>query len=164
MFDLPFEEIAPMVGRSPATARQLASRARRRVRGADLRAPDADLSRQRKVVDAFFAAAHHGDLDALVAVLHPDVVLRSDGGAAHPEATAVIRGAAAVARRTLTVAQPSVPKRPVLVNGAAGAIATLNGELALVMGFTVAGGRITEIDAIFGPERLRHLDLSSLGS
>src|SRR5215472_8618926 len=89
MFDLPFDEIAPMVGRSPATARQLASRARRRVQGADVQALDTDIARQREVVDAFFAAAHNGDLDALVAVLDPDVVLRSDGGAVHPDASVV---------------------------------------------------------------------------
>src|ERR1700724_1300131 len=111
MFDLPFDEIAPMVGRSPPTARQLASRARRRVRGADVRAPDRDVARQREVVDAFFAAAHHGDFEALVAVLDPDVVLRSDGGTARPDASVLLRGAAAVAGRTLTIAHPSAPKR-----------------------------------------------------
>src|SRR5262252_4402549 len=94
MFDLPFDEIAPIVGRSPATARQLASRARRRVRGAEVQAPDPDVARQREVVDAFLAAAHNGDLDALVAVLDPDVVLRSDGGTAHPDASVVLHGAA----------------------------------------------------------------------
>src|SRR5215469_3360088 len=97
MFDLPFDEIAPIVGRPPATARQLASRARRRVRGADVQAPETDIARQREVVDAFFAAAHRGDFDALVAVLDPDVVLRSDGGTARPAASVVLHGAAAVA-------------------------------------------------------------------
>jgi RNA polymerase sigma factor (sigma-70 family) len=163
MFDLPFDQIAPMVGRSPATTRQLASRARRRVRGADAHAPDPDIARQREVVDAFFAAAHRGDFDALVAVLDPDVVVRSDGGTAHPEATMVLRGAASVARRTLTIAQPSVPKQPVLVNGAAGVVATVAGQLVGVMGFTVSRGKIVEIDAILDPERLRRLDLTVLG-
>ena len=163
MFDLPFDEIAPMVGRSPATARQLASRARRRVRGADVQAPDRDIGRQREVVDAFFAAAHHGDLDALVAVLDPDVVLRSDGGTAHPDASVVLRGAAAVAGRALVIAQPSVPKRPVLVNGAAGVVVTLGGQLYGVMGFTVSRGKIVEIDVIIDPERLRRVDVAVLG-
>ena len=163
MFDLPFDEIAPLVGRSPATARQLASRARRRVRGADVQAPDRDIGRQREVVDAFFAAAHHGDLDALVAVLDPDVVLRSDGGTAHPDASVVLRGAAAVAGRALVIAQPSVSKRPVLVNGAAGVVVTLGGQLYGVMGFTVARGKIVEIDVIIDPERLRRVDVAVLG-
>jgi len=163
MFDLPFDEIAPMVGRSPATARQLASRARRRVRGADVQAPDRDIGRQREVVDAFFAAAHHGDLDALVAVLDPDVVLRSDGGTAHPDASVVLRGAAAVAGRARVIAQPSVSKRPVLVNGAAGVVVTLGGQLYGVMGFTVSRGKIVEIDVIIDPERLRRVDVAVLG-
>jgi RNA polymerase sigma factor (sigma-70 family) len=162
MFDLPFDEIAPMVGRSPATARQLASRARRRVRGADARTPDPDLARQRKVVDAFFAAAHHGDLDALVAVLDPDVVLRSDGGTAHPEASGVLHGAAAVAGRALMVAQPSALKRPALVNGAAGVVITLGDQPVAVMGFTVSRGKIAEIDVIINPERLLRLGLPAL--
>jgi RNA polymerase sigma-70 factor (ECF subfamily) len=162
MFDLPFDEIAPMVGRSPATARQLASRARRRVRGADARTPDPDLARQRAVVDAFFAAAHHGDLDALVAVLDPDVVLRSDGGTAHPEASGVLHGAAAVAGRALMVAQPSALKRPALVNGAAGVVVTLGGQPVAVMGFTVSRGKIAEIDVIIDPERLLRLGLPAL--
>jgi RNA polymerase sigma factor (sigma-70 family) len=162
MFDLPFDEIAPMVGRSSATARQLASRARRRVRGADARTPDPDLARQRKVVDAFFAAAHHGDLDALVAVLDPDVVLRSDGGTAHPEASGVLHGAAAVADRALMVAQPSALKRPALVNGAAGVVITLGDQPVAVMGFTVSRDKIAEIDVIIDPERLLRLGLPAL--
>jgi RNA polymerase sigma factor (sigma-70 family) len=162
MFDLPFDEIAPLVGRSPATARQLASRARRRVRGADAQTPEPDLARQREVVDAFFAAAHHGDLDALVAVLDPDVVLRSDGGTAHPEASMVLHGAAAVAGRALLVAQPSALKRPALVNGAAGVLVTLGGQPVAVMGFTVSRGKIAEIDVIIDPERLLRLGLPAL--
>jgi RNA polymerase sigma-70 factor (ECF subfamily) len=162
MFDLPFDEIAPLVGRSPATARQLASRARRRVRGADAQAPEPDLVRQREVVDAFFAAAHHGDLDALVAVLDPDVVLRSDGGTAHPEASVVLHGAAAVAGRALLVAQPAALKRPALVNGAAGVVITLGGRPVAVMGFTVSRGKIAEIDVIIDPERLLRLGVPAL--
>jgi RNA polymerase sigma factor (sigma-70 family) len=162
MFDLPFDEIAPMVGRSPATARQLASRARRRVRGADVHAPDSDIASQREVVNAFFAAAHNGDLGALVAVLDPDVVLRSDGGAARPELSMVLHGAAAVANRTLTIASPSVPKRPALVNGAAGVVATIGGQPVVLMGFTVSRGKIVEIDVIADPERLGRLDLAFL--
>ncbi|HEY2130112.1 MAG TPA: RNA polymerase sigma factor SigJ [Streptosporangiaceae bacterium] len=162
MFDLPFDEIAPMVGRSPATARQLASRARRRVRGADVRAPDPDVARQREVVDAFFAAAHEGDLDALVAVLDPDVVLRSDGGTAHPQLSTVLRGPAAIAKRTLMIADPSAPKRPALVNGAAGVVVMLGGQPFAVIGFTVSRGKIVEIDAIADPDRLGRLDLAVL--
>ena len=162
MFDLPFDEIAPMVGRSPATARQLASRARRRVRGADVHTPDRDVARQREVVDAFFAAAHRGDFDGLVAVLDPDVVLRSDGGPARRDASMVLRGAAEVARRTLAIAHPAAPKHPVLVNGAAGVLVTLAGQPVALMGFTVSLGKITEIDAIADPDRLRRLDLAAL--
>ncbi|MGH3399827.1 MAG: sigma-70 family RNA polymerase sigma factor [Streptosporangiaceae bacterium] len=162
MFDLPFDEIAPMLARSPATTRQLASRARRRVRGADVQAPDADLARQREVVDAFFSAAHRGDFEALVAVLDPDVVLRSDGGTAHPDFTMVLRGAATVASRTRMIADPAVPKRPALVNGAAGVVVTVNGQPFAVMGFAVSRGKITAIDAIVDPERLRGLDLDAL--
>jgi RNA polymerase sigma-70 factor (ECF subfamily) len=162
MFDLPFEEIAPVVGRSPATARQLASRGRRRVRGADIRVPDPDVARQREVVDAFFAAARRGDFDALVAILDPDVVLRSDGGTARPDASVVLRGAAAVAGRTLTIDQPSEPKLPILVNGAAGVVVTQGGQPVAVIGFTVSRGKIVEIDAITDPERLLRLNLAAL--
>jgi RNA polymerase sigma factor (sigma-70 family) len=162
MFGLPFDEIAAMLGRPPATARQLASRARRRVRGADLPAHDSDTGRQRAVVDAFFAAAHGGDLNALIAVLDPDVVLRSDGGTAHPELTMVLHGARTVASRTLTIANPAIPKRPVLVNGAAGVVATVAGRVIAVMGFTVSDGKIVAIDAITDPDRLSRFDLAAL--
>jgi RNA polymerase sigma factor (sigma-70 family) len=158
MFELPFEEIAPMVGRSPAAARQLASRARRRVKGADVPAPDPDLARQRAVVDAFFSAARGGDFDALVAVLDPDVVLRLDTGAWRPAASLMIRGAAAVARQTqsgLAAALRGAHLRPALVNGAAGVVVTVRGRPMTVMGFTVADGKIAEIDAIADPERVR---------
>ncbi|MDQ6898298.1 MAG: sigma-70 family RNA polymerase sigma factor [Candidatus Dormibacteraeota bacterium] len=163
MFQLPFDEIALMVGRTPAATRQLASRARRRVRGAEIATPDADLARQRLVVDAFFQAARGGDFDALVALLDPDVVLRADAGATRQGASVVIRGAAAVARQALgggsggdRVRQAAV-LRPVLVNGAAGVVITVGGRPFAVMGFTVAKGRIVEIDTIAAPERVRRI-------
>jgi RNA polymerase sigma factor (sigma-70 family) len=158
MFGVPFDEIAGMVDRSPAAARQLASRARRRVQGA-APVPDADLAAQRRVVDAFFAAARDGDFEALVAVLHPDVVSRGDGG---PGASAIARGARDVAARALTFARLAPFVRPALVNGAAGAVVAPRGEPFSVMGFTVVGGRIVEIDAITDPARLRALDLAVL--
>ncbi|HLQ56929.1 MAG TPA: RNA polymerase sigma factor SigJ [Streptosporangiaceae bacterium] len=165
MFELPFEEIAPMVGRTPAAARQLASRARRRVKGAEVPAPDRDLARQREVVDAFFSAARGGDFDALVAVLDPGVVLRIDAGARRPAASMVIRGAAAVARQALsglTTALPAVGLRPALVNGAAGVVVTRRGRPVTVMGFTVAEGKIIEIDTIADPERVRRITTAVL--
>lgn len=162
MFDLPFDEIAPMVGRSPATTRQLASRARRRVRGVEAHSPDPGVGGQREVVDAFFAAARRGDFDALVAVLAPDVVLRSDGGTARPDASAVVHGAAQVAGQALVFDQPSALVRPALVNGAAGVVVTLGGHPFAVMGFTVSRGRIVEIDVLADPERLGRLDLAVL--
>ena len=162
MFDLPFDEIAPIVGRSPATARQLASRARRRVRGAGVQAPDPDVARQREVVDAFLTAAHQGDFDALLAVLDPDVVLRSDGGTARPDLSGMLHGAAAVASGALMVARPSALERPALVNGAAGVVVTVGGLPVAVIGFTVSRAKIVEIDAIADPERLRRVDLSVL--
>jgi RNA polymerase sigma factor (sigma-70 family) len=161
MFAVPFDEIAGLVDRSPEATRQLASRARRRVQG-QAPAPDADLAAQRRVVDAFFAAAREGDFEALVAVLDPDVVSRSDGGALRPEATAVVRGAREVAARALTFARLSPFVRPALVNGAAGVVVAPDGEPFAVMGFTVVGGKIVEIDAMTDPARLRELDLAIL--
>jgi RNA polymerase sigma factor (sigma-70 family) len=158
MFAVPFEEIAPMIERTPAAARQLASRARRRVRG-QAPAPDPDLARQREVVDAFFAAARDGDLDALVAVLDPDVVLRSDGGAARPALTLVLHGAAAVAGQAVLARQLSAFVRPALVNGAVGAVVAPRGVPQFVMAFTVAAGKIVAIDILADPVRLRRLDL-----
>jgi RNA polymerase sigma factor (sigma-70 family) len=161
MFAVPFDEIAPMVGRTPTAARQLASRARRRVQG-EPTVPDADLPRQREVVDAFFAAARGGDFDALVAVLDPDVVLRSDGGVLRPDATAVVHGAEQVARRAFMFAGLSPYVRPALVNGVAGVVVAPRGVPFSVMAFTVVGGRIVAIDALGDPERLRDLDLTVL--
>ena len=157
MFELPFEEIAPMVGRTPAAARQLASRARRRVKGTEIRAPDPDLARQREVVDAFFRAARGGEFDTLVTLLHPDVVLRSDFGARRPDASKVIHGAAAVASQALLGAIPGAHLHPALVNGAAGVVITVRGRPFAVMGFTVVEGKIVEIDAIADPERVRRI-------
>jgi RNA polymerase sigma factor (sigma-70 family) len=163
MFDLPFDEIAPMVGRSPEAARQLASRARRRVRGAELPAPDPDLARQRDVVDAFFQAARGGDFDALVALLDPDVVLRSDFGTRRPAAPVVTRGAPAVARQALLGALPGAHLHPALVNGTAGVVITVKGRPFAVLGFTVTDGRIVEIDAIADPDRVRRIAAAVLG-
>ena len=157
MFELPFEEIATMVGRTPAAARQLASRARRRVKGADIPESDPDLARQREVVDAFFTAARAGDFDALVAVLDPEVVLRADFGAKRPGIPRVIHGAAAVARQALIAALPHARLHPALVNGAAGVVVTVNGRPFAVMGFTVAKGKIVEIDTIAESERVRRI-------
>jgi RNA polymerase sigma factor (sigma-70 family) len=157
MFDLPFDEIAPMVGRSPTAARQLASRARRRVKGAEIPAPDPDLARQRDVVDAFFRAARGGDFDGLVALLDPDVVLRSDFGAGRPAAARVTHGAAAVAGQALIAALPTAQLHPALVNGAAGVVVTVRGRPFAVLGFTVTDGKIVEIDAIADPDRVRRI-------
>jgi RNA polymerase sigma-70 factor (ECF subfamily) len=157
VFAVPFEEIAPLVGRTPAAARQLASRARRRVKGGNIPEPDPDLARQRAVVDAFFLAARGGEFDALVALLDPDVVLRADFGARHPAASRVIHGAAAVARQAVMGALPAARLIPALVNGAAGVVVTVRGRPFAVMGFTVVAGRILEIDAIADPERVRKI-------
>jgi RNA polymerase sigma factor (sigma-70 family) len=159
MFAVPFDEIAPIVGRSPTAARQLASRARRRVRGA-APAPDADRARQREVVDAFLAAARGGDFDALLAVLDPDVVLRIDRGAM--ATSREVRGAAAVVEQARTFARLARFARPARVNGSAGfVVSSPTGPLA-VAGFAIAGGRIVEIDLLADPARLRELDLSAL--
>jgi RNA polymerase sigma factor (sigma-70 family) len=161
MFAVPFDEIAPIVDRSPAAARQLASRARRRVRGAAPE-PDVDLARQREVVDAFLVAAREGDLEALVAVLDPDVVLRADRGALRPGAPTELRGAREVATGALGFARLAPLARPALVNGAAGLVVSRRGRPFAVAGFTVARGRIAEIDVLADPKRLRELDLTVL--
>jgi RNA polymerase sigma factor (sigma-70 family) len=161
MFAVPFDEIAPMVGRSPAAARQLASRARRRVQR-EAPEPDVDLVAQREVVDAFFAASRDGDFEGLLAVLDPDVVVRADGGAARPSATVVVRGAEAVAARARSYAHLAPYVRPALVNGAAGAVVTPRGRPFSVLAFTIRGGRIVAIDSLADPERLAGLDLTVL--
>jgi RNA polymerase sigma-70 factor (ECF subfamily) len=157
IFDMPFEEIAPIVQRTPEAARQLASRARRRVQSRNA-VPDADLEVQRRVVDAFLAAARDRDFDRLVAVLDPEVVLRSDGGAARPGVE--IRGAERVARGAQSFSQLGLLRIPALVNGAAGAVCMLDGKPFAVMAFTVQHERIVEIDILGDPERLAQLDLT----
>ena len=154
MFDLPFDEIAPMVGRSSVAARQLASRARRRVRSAAAGEPDPDVTAQREVVDAFFRAARGGDFDGLVAILDPDVVLRADYGPGHA-GSKVFRGPEAVTSQARPV--PGAVITPILVNGSAGVIITLNGRPLAVMGFTIVDRRIVEIDAIADPDRVGYL-------
>jgi RNA polymerase sigma-70 factor (ECF subfamily) len=161
MFAVPFEEIAPMIDRSPAAARQLASRARRRVRGS-APAPDPDPARQREVVDAFLAAARRGDFEGLVAVLDPDVVLRADGGASSSRPTVVLRGARTVAGQAVVAQRLAPSARPVLINGAAGVVSVVGGRPFSVMGFTVTGGRIVAIDVLYDPERVAGLDLTAL--
>ncbi len=155
-FDPPFDEIAPMMGRTPAAARQLASRARRRIKGAGASAPEPDLARQREVVGAFFAAARDGDFDTLATILAPDVVLRIDAGAKYPSSSMILRGAGPVARQTasgLASALRLAELEPVLVNGAAGVIVRRRGRPVAVMGFTVTDGRISGIDSLADPER-----------
>ncbi len=159
VFAVPFEEIALLVGRSPTAARQLASRARRRVRGAD-RTPDTDVRRQREVVDAFFAAVRNGDFQGLLTVLDPDVVLRADLGVVG--ASRVVRGAAEVARQTRPYSGFAGSGLPVLVNGAPGVLGAGDGRIHSVMAFAIRGGRIVEIDILSDPERLSRLDLSGL--
>jgi RNA polymerase sigma-70 factor (ECF subfamily) len=155
MFAVPFEQIAPIVDRSPAAARKLASRARRRVRGA-VPEPDADLAEQRTIVDAFMAAARDGDFEALVAVLDPDVVIRVDRGTLSRE----LRGAEQVASQALVFRQFAALARPVLVNGAPGFLVSDDGNVMSVAGFTIARGRITEIDLLADPARLRSIEFS----
>ncbi len=158
VFELPFEEIAPMVERTPAATRQLASRARRRVKGAELTSPEPDRTRQRAVVDAFFAAARGGDLEQLLRVLDPEVVLRADFGSRHPRLSVVTRGAAEVAQSArLGAAIPGTSLVPVWVNGVAGALVILAGRPISLMAFVVAEDRIVEIDGIAAPARLRRL-------
>lgn len=156
LFEVPFDEIAPLVERSPAATRQLASRARRRV-GRAAPAPDPDLARQREAVDAFFAATRDGDFEALLAVLDPEVVLRADGGVANARHTTVLRGARTVAEQASGFAALAPFVRPVLVNGAAGALYAAHGRPQSVMAFTVTAGRIVTIDVLADPDRLRAL-------
>jgi RNA polymerase sigma factor (sigma-70 family) len=156
MFAVPFEEIAVLLGRSAPATRQLASRARRRVQGS-VPPVDPDIASKRRVVDAFFAAARGGDLGALIAVLDPEVVLRSDDAVA-----ALTRGAAEVARRAMMFAGPARQSRPVLVDGGPGVVIFVEGQVVSLMAFTVSDGRITVIDGVMDPERLGRLDLSEL--
>jgi RNA polymerase sigma factor (sigma-70 family) len=160
MFGLPFEQIAPIVDRTPVAAKKLASRARLRVRGA-APTPDPDLADQRRVVDAFLAAARGGDFAALVSILDPDVVLRADGGTL-TGGLKVIRGAAAVAGQLATFQRmaTSTATRPALVNGLAGLVNTIDDRPISVMSFTISDGRIAAIDILSDPDRLAALDLT----
>jgi RNA polymerase sigma factor (sigma-70 family) len=160
MFAVPFDEIAPIVERSPEATRQLASRARRRVRGADP-IPDVGLTAQWEVVDAFIAAAREGDFDALVAVLDPDVVLRSDGGRI-AGLSQYVRGAQAVASQALMWSRVDLTRQRALVNGAAGMVMYLNGEPFSICAVTVKNGRLAELDFLADPERIAQLDLAVL--
>jgi RNA polymerase sigma factor (sigma-70 family) len=162
VFGMTFDEIAPIVDRSPVAARQLASRARRRVQG---QAPtsDADLRKQRRVVDAFLAAARDGDFEALVAVLDPAIVLRADGGAV-TGMSRLVRGAHAVAAQAATFSKLGLSNQVVLVNGQIGVLSRrLDGRPFAVLGFTIAGGKVVEIDILADPDRLGRLDLSAIG-
>jgi RNA polymerase sigma-70 factor (ECF subfamily) len=164
VFAVPFEEIAPIVDRSPAAARQLASRARRRVQGTDT-APDADLSRQRTLVDAFLAAARDGDFQALLALLDPDIVVRADPAAIQMGAAAAlqlgeaqeVRGASEVAATFARLRARAA--RPALIDGAAGVVWAMGGQPRVVFSFTIAGGKIAAIDLIADPVRIGQFDL-----
>ena len=159
IFAVPFDEIAPIVDRSPEAARQLASRARRRVRG-EKTVPDADLGTQRRVVDAFFAAARDGDFEALLELLDPEVVVRADFGPAGESRE--VRGARAVAGQALFYSRLGLVVQPALVNGVAGAVSIRDGEPFAVGSVTVSGGKIVAMDFLADPERLRELDLTIL--
>jgi RNA polymerase sigma factor (sigma-70 family) len=163
MFAVPFDQIAPIVDRSPEAARQLASRARRRIQGENT-VPDADLVTQREVVDAFLAAARDGDFGALLEVLDPDVVLRADLGPLPTGGSREVRGAEAVAGQALTYSRLGLLVQPALVNGAVGAVSTLDGEPFSVGGFTIRGRKIVAMDILADPARLRRLDLTILDS
>lgn len=164
LFAVPFEEIAPLVEKTAAATRQLASRARRKVQG-QAPAPDRDLARQRAAVDAFFAATRTGDLDALLAVLDPDVVLRSDGGALRARQNVVLTGAATVAGQAVMFRSLAPFVRPALINGAAGVVVVgANGKPVSIMAFTVVDGTIVAIDVLVDPERLAGLDLAAFGA
>ena len=161
VFGMPFDEIAPILERSPVAARQVASRARRRVRGAPV--PDPDIKAQRAVIEAFLAASRNGDFEALLNVLDPDVVLRADGGAARAGMTQFVKGREAVALRARRFARLGESAMPILVNGAAGMVAwTTRGEPFAVGSFTVSEGRIVSMEFLSDPVRIRQLDLTFL--
>jgi RNA polymerase sigma-70 factor (ECF subfamily) len=161
VFAVPFDEIAPIVGRTPTAARQLASRARRRVQGAPV--PDVALDGQWAVVDAFLAAARAGDFERLLAVLDPEVVLRSDGGAARPELISLVRGAQAVAEQAMTFRRFAETATRILANGIPGGVAWApDGSPFAVVALTVRGGRIVAIDILADPDRLSWLDLTEV--
>jgi RNA polymerase sigma-70 factor (ECF subfamily) len=157
MFAVPFDEIAPIVDRSPEAARQLASRARRRVQGSTA-IPDADLDTQREVLDAFLAAAREGDFEALFEVLDPDVVLRADSGAVSLGSPSVVRGAANVGRQALAFRRLDVEVLPALVNGAVGTVTLRDGRPFTIAGFTIRNRRIVQMHVFADPERLSQFD------
>jgi hypothetical protein len=161
VFAVPFDEIATILQRSPAAAKQLASRARRRVQGAST-PPDTDRVKQREIVDAFLSAARDGSFEGLLAVLHPDVVLRADAGAAPIGPSQVVRGARSVAAQALRFADLAQFARRVLVNGAPGLLAAPNGRPVALLSATVRGDLIVEIDILADPERLSRLDLAAI--
>jgi RNA polymerase sigma factor (sigma-70 family) len=161
LFAVPFQEVAAILGRSEAAARQLASRARRRVQGAQ--APEGDRARQRLVVEAFLAASREGDFEALLRLLDPQVVVRADAAATGTAAPRVVRGAAAVASQALGFARRARLARLALVDGAVGLVVTPPGRPSLVLGFTIRRGLISAIDILADPERLRRLDVALLG-
>ena len=161
MFAVPFDEIAPIVDRSPEATRQLASRARRRVQGENT-VPDADLDTQREVVAAFLSAARDGDFEGLLEVLDPDVVLRADRGAVAIGSARVVRGAANVARQASAFSRLDIDVRPALVNGAVGTVTLRDGQPFAIAGFTIRNQRIVEMDILADPERLQRLDLTIL--
>jgi RNA polymerase sigma factor (sigma-70 family) len=161
LFSLPFEEIAPIVGRAPAATRQLASRARRRVQGAAA-IPEAELAYQREAVSAFLMALRAGDLDALLAVLDPDVVLRADSTSVPPGAPTEFRGARAAATLALNVSRGALLARPALVDGAVGLVVAPRGRLLRALRFTLLHGKVMQIDVVGEPASLRELDLGVL--
>ncbi len=161
MFAMPFDEIAPMIERSPTATRQLASRARRRVKGA-APAPGADLTRRRHVVDAFLAATRGGDFEALIALLHPDVVLRADMAVIPTPEPVVVRGAQAVAEGAMAAMNRALFTGPALIDGGVGLAMAPGGRLRVVLTFTIVEGAVTEIDVIAEPDRLNRLDLAVL--
>jgi RNA polymerase sigma factor (sigma-70 family) len=161
MFGVPFGDIAPLIDRSPQAARQLASRARRRVR-AEPTTPDVDIGSQREVINAFLAAAREGNFDALVATLDPDVVLRADGGTVLAGMSAEVRGAVQVAHRAAMWSRVDLTMHPALVNGAAGVVATRNGVPFVIAAVLIRHGKIAEMDFLADPERLALLDLTVL--
>ena len=163
VFGMTFDEIAPVVDRSPVAARQLASRARRRVQG-KAPAPERNLRQQRRVIDAFMAAAQKGDFEGLVAMLDPDIVLRADGGAL-AGLSRVVRGASAVASQAETFSRSGLTNQLVLVNGSLGFVARRSdGRVFAVIGFTITGGKIVEMDILADPERLSQLDFPAISS
>lgn len=158
LFAMPFDEIAPLVERTPAATRQLASRARRRVRSSSPTRQLPPAPGHRRIVDAFFAAARNGDLEGLLILLDPDLVLASDGGAGRPEATVTIAGAQMVAGRAMQFGRPGAVLHPVLVGARVGVLTTFDSQRYSLMAFTIDHGLITRIDALSDPDRLERLD------